>query len=47
VRSKPIPWGRRLVWALVVALFGPFGLLVYLLASRTRRRTPREAHSAN
>ena len=39
-RGEPAPWGRRLAWIVVVVLLGPFGLLVYLLAYRRRRRTP-------
>ncbi len=46
-RSRPIPWSRRLAWGLAVVLLGPLGLLVYLLASRRRRRTPSEAQGSS
>jgi choloylglycine hydrolase len=38
-RGAPASRTRRLAWVLVVVLFGPFGLLAYLLAQRRRRRT--------
>jgi penicillin V acylase-like amidase (Ntn superfamily) len=34
-RSQVVSWRRRWVWVFVVALLGPFGLLVYLFARRT------------
>jgi penicillin V acylase-like amidase (Ntn superfamily) len=36
-RRSRLSWGRRLAWVLVVILFGPFGLLVYLLTQMKRR----------
>jgi FtsH-binding integral membrane protein len=42
-RGEPASWGRRLVWVLVVALIGPFGLLAYLLVYRKRHRIPEVA----
>ncbi len=39
VRGQPASWGKRLAWLAVVTLFGPFGLLAYVLAYRRRRRT--------
>ncbi len=38
-RGAPESWLRRLVWILAVVLFGPLGLLAYLLAQRRRHRT--------
>ena len=37
-RGAWVPWGKRLLWSLVVLVFGPFGLLVFLLIPRRRRR---------
>jgi hypothetical protein len=34
-RSQVVSWRTRWVWVFVVALLGPFGLLVYLFAHRT------------
>jgi penicillin V acylase-like amidase (Ntn superfamily) len=38
-RGAPASWIKRLAWVLAVLLFGPLGLLVYLLAQRRRHRT--------
>jgi choloylglycine hydrolase len=38
-RGDPPSWGKRLAWILVVVLFGPFGLLAFLIAWRKRRQT--------
>jgi hypothetical protein len=35
-RGSRFPWNTRLAWALAAALFGPFGLLVYVLTARKR-----------
>jgi len=39
-RGTRAPWGLRLIWGLVVLLFGPLGLLAYLLACRQPQRSP-------
>ena len=41
-RSGPASWGKRLVWIVAVILFGPFGLLAYLVGYRRRRRAAEE-----
>jgi choloylglycine hydrolase len=41
-RGQPSSPGRRLVWALVTTILGPFGLLAYLLAQRKKRHTCRK-----
>jgi penicillin V acylase-like amidase (Ntn superfamily) len=38
-RGEPTSWGKRLAWIVVVILFGPFGLLAFLIGYRRRRRT--------
>ena len=39
-RQGPAPWRRRLIWVLAVAIWGPFGLLIYLVVHRKHRRVP-------
>jgi len=39
-RDTPAPWGARLMWLLVVVLFGPIGLLAYLVSYRQPLRAP-------
>lgn len=39
-RGTPAPWGMRLVWVLVVALFGPVGFLAYLVSYLQPVRLP-------
>lgn len=36
----PTPWAVRLSWALVMVLFGPFGLIAYLYSYRQPLRSP-------
>jgi len=36
-RGSPLSWNIRLAWVLVVAFFGPLGLLAYVLVSWKRR----------
>ena len=38
-RGTQVSWRVRLVWVLVVALFGPFGLMGYYLSYRQRQRS--------
>jgi len=38
-RSALMPWGMRLVWLLITILFGPIGLLVYLISYRQPQRS--------
>ena len=40
VRGAPAPWGMRLAWVWVTVIFGPLGLLAYLLACRQPGRSP-------
>ena len=35
-RGSRLSWSARLAWVLAAALFGPFGLLAYVLAARKR-----------
>ncbi|MFQ5814030.1 MAG: DUF4396 domain-containing protein, partial [Anaerolineae bacterium] len=39
VRGTPAPWGIRLVWTFITAIFGPFGLMAYLLSYRQPLRS--------
>jgi len=39
-RDTPAPWGARLMWLLVVVIFGPIGLLAYLVSYRQPLRAP-------
>ena len=39
-RGTRAPWRMRIVWVLVVALFGPFGLVAYLTSYRQPIRSP-------
>jgi len=38
--STQAPWGMRLVWLFVVALFGPLGLIAYVYSYRQPMRSP-------
>ncbi len=38
-RGTRAPWGLRLMWGLVVVLFGPLGLLAYVLTYRQPQRS--------
>ena len=40
-RSTQTPWGMRLAWLFVVALFGPFGLIAYVYSYRQPMRSPK------
>ncbi|MEA3334556.1 MAG: serine hydrolase [Chloroflexota bacterium] len=39
VRGTPVPWGGRLVWTCITAIFGPLGLMAYLLSYRQPMRS--------
>jgi CubicO group peptidase (beta-lactamase class C family) len=40
VRGTPASWGHRLAWTLIVAVFGPLGVLAYLVSYRQPGRSP-------
>ena len=39
VRGTAVPWGGRLVWTFITAIFGPLGLVAYLLSYRQPLRS--------
>ena len=39
-RSTQAPWRVRIIWVLVVALFGPLGFMAYLYSYRQPQRSP-------
>jgi hypothetical protein len=43
-RDKSISWRKGLVWGLIVFVFGPFGLLIYLLKRRKRFHARSDTH---
>lgn len=38
-RNALVPWWMRLIWLLIIILFGPIGLLVYLISYRLPQRS--------